>query len=277
MSEPAISTAQAPQAPQVEQAPQPVPQPAPQPAPTPSPAQPEPSPTQAVGGFQQNQGTAAQAQNVQTTAEPAPQMSAQQGQQQTQQQGQGQQQEPVPEGDIIGASANQQEPSTQAQAQDDDAVPEHYEPFYETADGAPAEAGKTFNFQLGEIARAQGWSQKKAKETFDQMGQALSSFQAAQIAQWKRETLADPELGGANWQRTQSLANRAFNEFLTDSERAIFKKNGAINQKDVVRLLARIGERITPDPNPAGLQNGNPNSTAKPKSLRDLYFRYDNN
>lgn len=178
-------------------------------------------------------------------------------------------------GDLIGDQhpAEPEQPKQETQPQS--GVPDHYEQFFDVSTQAGESGGKAFNFQLGELARANGWSQDTAKKNFEQMGQILESYQHSIAQQWKAETLADPEIGGANWPKTQALANRAFSQFLTDSERALLRSNGAINNKDVIRLLARIGERISMDTAPAGLHNGLPSAPQKPQTLRDFYSKYD--
>lgn len=159
--------------------------------------------------------------------------------------------------------------------QQQDAQPTEYQDFYTAADNVAPEIGKNLNGSLSEIARANKWDQDTAKKNFDQMFGVMKQYQLSVIEQWKKETLADPEIGGANWKRTQALANKAFNEFLTESERRVVMENGAHNQKDIVRLLARIGERLDISSAPAGLNNGRPVQT-KERTLRDFYSNYNN-
>lgn len=155
------------------------------------------------------------------------------------------------------------------------AAPAHYEYFFPEMNREDNTVQVLQN-NLEQVAKAHNWDQETATKHFTEFKEAFAKAQLAQAERWRQETLLDPDIGGANWTRTQSNANRAFQQFLTDSERAFIRGSGALNNKEVIALLARIGERLSPETVPAGLVGSRRADTQqKPVTLRDFYRNYD--
>lgn len=124
--------------------------------------------------------------------------------------------------------------------------------------------------------------QERAAEAVQQQ---MIDQHAATIADWSKETLADPEIGGQNWKTTQANVARALDRFVgpktievvgedgTKTEqphpfRALLDSTGIGNHPALVKAFAAIGAAVGEDTTFARAANGG----AQPKSREEAMY-----
>lgn len=178
--------------------------------------------------------------------------SAQQGAQQTgdqgtqggqDQQGQGQQGTQGTAQQTGGEQGTQAQGTTQAQAQAEP-PPERYElrlPEQTLLDQSDLEA-------TAALAKAEKWTNEQAQAALDAMHTGI----VQQTARLRAELDAHPEVGGANLEHAQLMANRFMERYLPERElldrlRRDMNKSGHGNYLPLVVLFARAGKAMSED------------------------------
>jgi hypothetical protein len=75
----------------------------------------------------------------------------------------------------------------------------------------------------------------------------LKTYQAAQDAQrsaWAEAATADPEIGGASFQRNLDHARSALKEYGSPGLTEVLERTGLGNQVEIIRLLAKVGRGL---------------------------------
>lgn len=88
---------------------------------------------------------------------------------------------------------------------------------------------------------------------------------------WQKQTLADPEIGGAKWPESSAAISRLITEFAPKGKEAEFRQawgvTGAGNHPLIVKFLANVAKKLTVEGRPASGQPG-----AQPRSHADILF-----
>lgn len=71
---------------------------------------------------------------------------------------------------------------------------------------------------------------------------------AALVQQWEAEVKADPEIGGANYDKTVALSAKVLDKFFTEEDRAFLTASGLGNNPGLVRAFAKMGAAISDGP-----------------------------
>lgn len=99
-------------------------------------------------------------------------------------------------------------------------------------------------------------SQEKAQQLLTELApviakqnsEAINALQKKAVAQWLKETSADPEFGGANLEANLAIAHRAMSkEVATPALRKLLDDSGLGNHPEVVRWMYRVGKHMVPD------------------------------
>lgn len=98
--------------------------------------------------------------------------------------------------------------------------------------------------------------------------QATLDSQATLKTQWAEEVKADPEIGGAHYDRTVSLAAKALDKFFSPEFRNFLSASGLGNNPDAVRGFAKIGASVSDD----DIITGEPGNAPKKPGIYDERF-----
>lgn len=98
--------------------------------------------------------------------------------------------------------------------------------------------------------------------------QATLDSQATLKTQWAEEVKADPEIGGAHYDRTVSLAAKALDKFFSPEFRNFLSASGLGNNPDAVRGFAKIGASVSDD----DIITGEPGNAPKKAGIYDERF-----
>lgn len=98
--------------------------------------------------------------------------------------------------------------------------------------------------------------------------QATLDNQAALKTQWAEETKADPEIGGAHYDRTVALSAKALDKFFDKETREFLSATGLGNHPAMVRGFAKIGASVSDD----DIITGEPGNAPKKAGIYDERF-----
>lgn len=98
--------------------------------------------------------------------------------------------------------------------------------------------------------------------------QATLDSQAALKTQWAEEVKADPEIGGAHYDKTVALAAKALDKFFSPEFRNFLSASGLGNNPDAVRGFAKIGASVSDD----DIITGEPGNAPKKSGIYDERF-----
>lgn len=136
-------------------------------------------------------------------------------------------------------------------------------------------ADDDMNAFLGIINNQELSLQDRAQALIDlQAGLAMKSSEAGsqawqtQMQNWQAEVQNDPELGGANYEKTIASVGRVMDKFATPEIRQAFDDTGAGNHPQIVRFLAALGNQFS-EASPT--QPGNPTNAGN-QSTADRIF-----
>ena len=104
-----------------------------------------------------------------------------------------------------------------------------------------------------------------AAKSSEMGSQAWNDQQAA----WQAEIQADPELGGANLQKTIAGIGQLMDRFGTPEIRAAFDSTGAGNNPHIVRFLSTLVSQLK---EPAPIPPGAPGSGGQGRSLEERLY-----
>ena len=123
------------------------------------------------------------------------------------------------------------------------------------------------------IAKELGIPQEAAQKLIDlqasletKRSAAAEQAQAAQKQQWADQIKADPELGGANFDKTVETAVKAVEKYGTPELRSLLNETGIGNHPELVKFCHRIGKALSED----GLVMGGTQS-AREMSIVDAF------
>lgn len=106
------------------------------------------------------------------------------------------------------------------------------------------------------------------EKALDGQAQATLDSQATLKTQWAEEVKADPEIGGAHYDRTVSLAAKALDKFFSPEFRNFLSASGLGNNPDAVRGFAKIGASVSDD----DIITGEPGNAPKKAGIYDERF-----
>ena len=146
--------------------------------------------------------------------------------------------------------------ATKGEAKTEDKVegaPETYEAFTVPEGvelpGTVLEAfqGTAKKFNLSQ-AQAQEFLTDMVPVIAKQNSEAINAIQKKAVAQWLKETQADPEFGGENLKANLAIASRAMSkEIATPALRKLLDDSGLGNHPEVIRWMYRVGKHMVPD------------------------------
>lgn len=64
---------------------------------------------------------------------------------------------------------------------------------------------------------------------------------------WRKETEADPEIGGAKLKETMFMASKVMNQYGSDELKAVLDSSGLGNHPTMVKFFAKLGREISED------------------------------
>lgn len=130
-------------------------------------------------------------------------------------------------------------------------APEQYADFT-LAEGVEMDASTLGSFK--DLAKELNISQSAAQKLIDLQGQLYSkqaeAMQAAvteQSQRWESEIRNDPELGGANFEKTAETAVKVIQSFGDPALTSLLNDSGLGNHPALVKFCHRIGQAISED------------------------------
>jgi hypothetical protein len=100
-------------------------------------------------------------------------------------------------------------------------------------------------------AKEQNLSQDVAQSLLDKIAPELHAQQQESVRalheQWKTESEADKEIGGAGLPENLGLAKKVLDAFGTPEVVELFNTTGLGNQKEIIRLLSKVGKAMSDD------------------------------
>lgn len=140
--------------------------------------------------------------------------------------------------------ATTEEPSGEQQSQ----VPDSYE--LKAPDGYEQAQLEQFS----ELAKGLGLNNEQAQKLLDQQAEQKQQFEASALdsfkeltAQWEEQAKADSEIGGEKFERSLQYADKALTQFATPEFKQILNDSGYGNHPEMVRIFARIGQKLSED------------------------------
>ena len=107
---------------------------------------------------------------------------------------------------------------------------------------------------LKEYAKSLGLNAAQTKQLLERDAKIVADhdarFQAElkeKVESWHDAVMADPEVGGSNYDRSVADCKRAINRFGSDAFRKAMNETGLGNHPEVVRVFARIGRSMSED------------------------------
>jgi hypothetical protein len=154
-----------------------------------------------------------------------------------------------------------QTPETPAEKTAETVVADSAKPVTETAVGAPekyefkAPEGTAFDPGILETfstaAKAANLTQDAAQKLIETMSPALAARQVEQVKaiheEWRSASSTDKEFGGDKLQENLGVARKAYESFATPELRKLLDDTGMGNHPEVIRLMYRIGKKISED------------------------------
>lgn len=104
------------------------------------------------------------------------------------------------------------------------------------------------------LARKLDLPQDKAQSLIDLYAQMRQSevqqqqeAMSTMVAEWGKQTMADPELGGPKWEETKVSAKRFLSEYGNPGIERMLDEYGLGNNPDFIRMLAKAGKAMGSD------------------------------
>ncbi len=105
-----------------------------------------------------------------------------------------------------------------------------------------------------EYAKSLGMNAAQTKQLLERDAKIISDHEARfqsdlkeKANSWHDATMADPEVGGSNFDRSVADCNRAINRFGSPAFKKAMNESGLGNHPEVVRVFARIGRSMSED------------------------------
>lgn len=129
-------------------------------------------------------------------------------------------------------------------------VPEKYE--IKLPEGSPLDQSAID--RISADAKAKGLSNDEAQSELNRESASAASYlstlsqKSKEIqGQWVQTAQKDPEIGGANFQVSVEHAQRALNQYGSESLKQELNKTGFGNHPELIRVFARIGKAMADD------------------------------
>jgi hypothetical protein len=104
--------------------------------------------------------------------------------------------------------------------------------------------------KIATFAKERGFTQEQAQAILERDDKTVSDFVATQeknVANWKAETEADPEVGGEKFKEASELAKRFVHRFADKELLKELDDTGYGNNKLLVRMFYRAGKELGED------------------------------
>lgn len=124
------------------------------------------------------------------------------------------------------------------------------------------------------VAKKAGLKSESAQAVADlyvEMQNSAAAAQDATIVQWAEEAKSDPEIGGANFDKSLVAAKKALDKLATPELRKFLSESGMGNHKEVIRMLARVGNGVSEDRLVDGGEKGRPPETSRIEQLKAAF------
>lgn len=104
---------------------------------------------------------------------------------------------------------------------------------------------------LSEVAKEIGLSQEKFNTLYNKMMPVLNARQDEQLndvrSSFIKEAKADPDIGGAKWSDTLSIARKALFQFTDEATRDLLKASGLDCHPGIIRAFMNVGKAMSDD------------------------------
>lgn len=170
-------------------------------------------------------------------------------------------QSPAPEGDQAAVDQKEQGPLNEddglvgeepkaEEGKKTDEVPESY-----TTDGLVVPEDMEIDMPtveaLSEVAKEIGLSQEKFNTLYNKMMPILNDRLTEQLdgvrSDFIKEAKADPDIGGAKWSETLSIARKALFQFTDEATRDLLKASGLDCHPGIIRAFMNVGKAMSDD------------------------------
>ena len=135
------------------------------------------------------------------------------------------------------------------------------------------QADETLTKSFVDLSNKFGISKEAANELVKLQAQALTTASEkgsqewdALQEQWRKDTLADPEIGGPKWKESESAIAKLLDRFGTTEARQALGYTGAGNNPHLVKMLAKIAVAFAE----SGPVSGTPAST--PRTQAEIMY-----
>lgn len=132
--------------------------------------------------------------------------------------------------------------------------------------------------KVAAFAKEQGLTQKEAQAVLEHENETLKAYKAEEDkfvnevkGQWKKETLADPEIGGAKAKENSEYAFRVFEKFGSPKFKQLLESTGFGNHPEVVRVFSKLGRQLFQPAKVIGAGGGT-NGPGKGKSAEEKFY-----
>ncbi|OJF92069.1 hypothetical protein AX761_21760 [Rhizobium sp. 58] len=117
---------------------------------------------------------------------------------------------------------------------------------------------------------AKGMTTREAQELADEFinvekgrREAANKNWAETVAKWVDDAKTDPDMGGAKWDATATMAKKAIDAIGTPALKEYLQATGGGNHPELIRIFAKVGPMISED-NPANGGAGGAGSPVEP-------------
>jgi hypothetical protein len=161
---------------------------------------------------------------------------------------------PAPAGSDAAPTAESPPPSPEGDGAASTGIASATEDFadFTIPDGMTADPALADEFKA--LAKEFGLSQDAAQRLVDlyaervgDLGQTPARLWAETQAQWRQKTRADPEIGGARFAHSLTIAKRAVDAFGGPALAEALTQTGAGNHPEVIRFFTRVGNALSED------------------------------
>lgn len=115
-----------------------------------------------------------------------------------------------------------------------------------------------------------GEGAQKVADFYVEMQRQANEQHISMITKWGEEAKADPEIGGANFDKTLTDARRVLAKVGSPDLNKLLGSTGLGNHKEMIKLLAKLAPLVKEDALPGG-SGGAPNASSEYAALKEAF------